>query len=90
MSNVILNKDTRDLIKIGTLLKDNVGIWKVDHIENVYSPYGVVIGKRVSLECVETLTDNRWFYKGKRIYMSKLSDYYGCEIINKKEDEDNE
>ena len=85
MSNVILNKDSRDLVKIGTLLETNDGIWKVYHVENVCSPYGSIIGKRISLECIEPQFDNRWVYKGKRIYMSKLSDYYGCEIVNLKE-----
>lgn len=83
---MILDKTTRDNVKIGTLLKsgDNT-IWEVVNIYDVLSPYKKAVGKRMSLKWISAGDNN---LIGRVIYGEKLSDYYGCEILNN-ESEDN-
>ena len=66
-----LNKDTRHLIRIGTVLKD--GKFKAE-VTNM-QPSGL---NQKGLNVTLKILDGR--FAGRMIYMMPLSDYYGCTI----------
>ena len=68
-----LNKNTRQLVEVGTILKSYSSEYKVTSILDNVGRYGN--GKNITV-CI--IKGNM---QGRYIYMQPLSNYYGCEII---------
>lgn len=70
-----LNKETRNQVKIGSILTDNRYSFAITNLWEVYHGKGILITVKV----VKT-ADNFHLPVGGVIYGSKLSNYYGMII----------
>ena len=64
-----LNKDTRNLVKVGTVMND--GSWDGEITNVIHSGKGLKV-------TIKLLTGR---FAGRTLYAEPLSTYYGCEIV---------
>lgn len=73
-----LNKDTRNLIKVDSIIKYGNTVFQVVAVQEIFSRYGEVIGKQISVRWLDATKKE---LIGATTYGEKLSNFYGYEII---------
>lgn len=73
---LILSKETRECVRIGTLLRSPNEAYMVINI------YEQGKGKCITVKLMEINDKKQECWIGHNIYGRPLSEYYGCEIVN--------